>query len=82
MQLEKLKNPFVQKALTPNGKYVSVNGMMAKVSKEDMLLLKMLTEEEKLKPVIDKTYPLEEISEAHTYVETGHKKGNVSITLK
>ncbi|QWG43096.1 NAD(P)-dependent alcohol dehydrogenase [Bacillus mycoides] len=78
----KIKKSLCQKVLTPNGKYVSVNGMMAKVSKEDMLLLKMLTEEEKLKPVIDKTYPLEEISEAHTYVETGHKKGNVSITLK
>ncbi|MES9698095.1 MULTISPECIES: NAD(P)-dependent alcohol dehydrogenase [Bacillus] len=78
----KIKKSHCKKALTANGKYVSVNGTMAKVSKEDMLLLKMLTEEEKLKPVIDKTYPLEEISEAHTYVETGHKKGNVSITLK
>ncbi|MFK4428038.1 NAD(P)-dependent alcohol dehydrogenase [Bacillus mycoides] len=78
----KIKKPHYKSALTANGKYVSVNGTMAKVSKEDMLLLKMLTEEEKFKPVIDKTYPLEEISEAHTYVETGHKKGNVSITLK
>ncbi|MEK0219096.1 MULTISPECIES: NAD(P)-dependent alcohol dehydrogenase [Bacillus] len=78
----KIKKSYCKKALTANGKYVSVNGTMAKVSKEDMLLLKMLTEEEKLKPVIDKTYPLEEISKAHTYVETGHKKGNVSITLK
>ncbi|WP_377867174.1 NAD(P)-dependent alcohol dehydrogenase [Bacillus sp. R86525] len=78
----KIKKSYCKSALTANGKYVSVNGTMAKVSKEDMLLLKMLTEEEKLKPVIDKTYPLEEISKAHTYVETGHKKGNVSITLK
>ncbi|OQR58526.1 NAD(P)-dependent alcohol dehydrogenase [Bacillus sp. CDB3] len=78
----KIKKSYCKKALNTNGKYVSVNGTMAKVSKEDMLLLKMLTEEEKLKPVIDKTYPLEEISKAHTYVETGHKKGNVSITLK
>ncbi|MEW4153790.1 NAD(P)-dependent alcohol dehydrogenase [Bacillus thuringiensis] len=69
-------------ALMPNGKYVSVNGMMAKVSKEDMNLLKQLAETEKLKPVIDRTYRLEEIAEAHIYVEKGHKKGNVSITLK
>ncbi|HHT7225658.1 TPA: NAD(P)-dependent alcohol dehydrogenase [Bacillus cereus] len=69
-------------ALMPNGKYVSVNGMMAKVSKEDMNLLKQLAETEKLKPVIDRTYRLEEVAEAHTYVEMGHKKGNVSITLK
>ena len=53
----------------PNGKYVSVNGMMAKVSKEDMNLLKQLAETEKLKPVIDRTYRLEEIAEAHIYVE-------------
>ena len=69
-------------ALMPNGKYASVNGMMAKVSKEDMNLLKQLAETEKLKPVIDRTYRLEEIAEAHIYVEKGHKKGNVSITLK
>ena len=61
-------------ALMPNGKYVSVNGMMAKVSKEDMNLLKQLAETEKLKPVIDRTYRLEEIAEAHIYVEKGHKR--------
>ncbi|WJE27634.1 NAD(P)-dependent alcohol dehydrogenase [Bacillus cereus] len=78
----KYKKSLCEKALTPNGKYVSVNGTIAKVSKDDMSLLKQLAETEKLKPVIDRTYRLEEISEAHTYVETGHKKGNVSITLK
>ena len=49
--------------------------MMAKVSKEDMILLKELTETEHLKPIIDRTYRLEEIAEAHMYVEIGHKKG-------
>ncbi|PFK06002.1 NAD(P)-dependent alcohol dehydrogenase [Bacillus cereus] len=78
----KIKRSLCQKVLTPNGKYVSVNGMMAKVSKEDMILLKKLTETENLKPVIDRIYRLEEIPEAHIYVEKGHKKGNVSITLK
>ncbi|COQ06221.1 Uncharacterised protein [Streptococcus pneumoniae] len=56
--------------------------MMAKVSKEDMNLLKQLAETGKLKRVIDRTYRLEEIAEAHIYVEKGHKKGNVSIILK
>ncbi len=78
----KHKKSLCKQVLAPNGKYVSVNGMMAKVSKEDMNLLKQLAETEKLKPVIDRTYRLEEIAEAHIYVEKGHKKGNVSITLK
>ena len=47
---------------------------MAKVSKEDMILLKELTETEHLKPIIDRTYRLEEIAEAHMYVEIGHKR--------
>ena len=66
--------------LKPRGKYVSVSGSPEK-NPNDLLFLKGVIESGKLKTVIDRRYTLEQIREAHVYVEKHHKKGNVVIKI-
>ena len=70
-----------QGALTPGGQYVSIDDGIAKTSAEDLALVMGLAEAEELTPLIDRSYPLEQMVDAHRHVETGHKKGSVVITV-
>jgi NADPH:quinone reductase-like Zn-dependent oxidoreductase len=70
-----------KKVLTPGGKFISVDDGHPKIHIDELVELKNLTETGKLITIIDKIYPLEQTSEAHGYVEKGHKKGGVVITV-
>jgi NADPH:quinone reductase-like Zn-dependent oxidoreductase len=80
----KIETSRRKKSLTKTGRYLNVFTMSGsiKLKVEDLYTLKELCEAGKLRTVIDRTYALEEIVEAHRYVDKGHKKGNVIITVK
>jgi NADPH:quinone reductase-like Zn-dependent oxidoreductase len=67
-----LLSPFVRQRLL---------GFIAKENKEDMPVLKELIEAGKVTPVIDRTYPLSEVPEAIRYLEEGHARGKVVISV-
>lgn len=70
-----------QGSLTPEGRHITVDDSSPRLRPEDLGFLTELVEAGRLRPVIDRSYPLEQIVEAHRYVDQGHKKGNVVIAV-
>ena len=77
----KISKSSCRKNLSPNGTFVTVESGVASESAQDMRLLGELVQSGQFKPVVDRIYPLEQIVEAHAYVDIGHKKGNVVIRV-
>ncbi len=78
----KLAPAQVSRALKQRGSYLDVHKHSDGANKiENLLLLKELIEGGKLRSVIDRCYPMEQIVAAHRYVEQGHKKGSVAVTI-
>ena len=71
-----------KKALTPDGMYLSVDSGNPSNDLEELDFLNELIEAGKIRAVIDRSYPLEQMVEAHRHVDTGHKKGNVVVTVR
>jgi NADPH:quinone reductase-like Zn-dependent oxidoreductase len=68
-------------AVAPTGKWLSVDDGHPALQASDLVLLRELIEAGRFRAVIDRCYPLDEIVAAHQYVDAGHKKGNVVITV-
>jgi NADPH:quinone reductase-like Zn-dependent oxidoreductase len=69
-----------KKVLSAKGHFLTVR-LPTKERLENLDFLKELAEKGKLRPIIDKSYTLEQVPEAHRYVETGRKKGNVVVVI-
>jgi NADPH:quinone reductase-like Zn-dependent oxidoreductase len=70
-----------RQVLTRGGACVSVDDGRPNLRREDLVLLAELATKGEIRPVIDRTYALEDIAEAHRYVDNGHKRGNVVIAV-
>jgi NADPH:quinone reductase-like Zn-dependent oxidoreductase len=76
----KISRSFSKEALKEKGTYLSVTSPTSEKT-EYLMFLRERIEVGEIKPFIDRRYPLEQVSEAHQYAETGRKRGNVVITV-
>lgn len=79
--LAKCKKSQANRALKPNGMFVTMAQLSTKQSREEFTFILGLIEAGKLRAVVDRCYPLERTVEAHRYVGTGRKAGNVVIQV-
>jgi len=79
--LGKFPKSKYSKVLAPNGSYLSMAKLDTKESLDNLIFIRELIEAGEIRAVIDRCYPLELMVEAHRYVDAGHKKGNVVITV-
>lgn len=77
----KFSKSIYSQALAPEGRYESIAKLNTKQNVEELSFMKGLIEADEIRAVIDRCYPLEQAAEAHRYVEAGHKKGNVILTV-
>lgn len=71
-----------KRAINRGGRYLSIDDGTPKTPPKAFMALKELVEQGKLKAVIDSIYPLEDVVEAHRYVEGGHKRGSVVLSVQ
>ena len=82
--VDKLSSSVGKKLIKKKGIYLNVNrdsGSGTGITTDDLIFLKDLVEKGKLKTFIDRSYPIEQVVDAHRYVEKGHKKGHVVISV-
>lgn len=79
----KISRAMCKNSLTPDGMFATIHkgGGSIRSRAEDLMILKEMIEAGQVRAVIDCSYPMAQIAEAHRYVDQGHKKGNVVVQV-
>lgn len=70
-----------RRALLPSGEYASIDDAALELDSARLEQLKALVEAGHVRPVVERSYPFEQLPDAHAYVERGHKAGGVAVTV-